>query len=107
MPVCEKRVDVVLGPNDYVILINLKVNGREYGQVPIVYQIPVDLAEDERAEFARTRITEIMKLLNEQGQKLVDELDSILPGNHMELRLAANNELEWLGTAPDTPEELT
>lgn len=94
---------VELGPHEYVVLINLIVDGRDMGQVPIVYLIPPELAEDERAAFARERVAEITAAINEQGQHLVKEMD---PHARMELVFNEKGDLAWLGKAPDDAREL-
>lgn len=98
----EREIVVDLGPDDYVVLVNLIVNGREYGQVPIVYRVPADLPIGDREEFARGRIAEITSMLQKQGERLVADL----PEGRMELRMTETGDLAWLGEAPDTPEGL-
>jgi hypothetical protein len=84
-----------------VVLVNLVINGRELGQVPITYTVPEGLTYEETAACARDRIAVITKLLQEHGERLVQELPD---GGRLEIMLGKNNDLSWLGQAPDTPE---
>lgn len=103
MPVCEKRTNVTLGPDEYVVIVNLSINGEEHGQVPIRYRVPAGTAT-ERREFALNKLAEISKMLNDQGEQLARDLpDSAVS---WELRIGDDDSLEWMGHAPDTPEEL-
>lgn len=104
MPVCEKRINVTLGPNEYVVLVNLSINGEEHGQVPIRYKVPEGTLEEKR-EFALDKLAEISKMLNEQGEQLVKDLPDAAVS--WELRIGDDDNLEWMGQAPDTPEGLT
>lgn len=107
MPLCEKKVPIVLGPNEYVILVDLAVNGKELGQVPLRYEVPEDLEGDALHEFVLGRVAEISKMLRVQGERLVTELDRLGAGGHFELRLDDHDDLTWVGKVPDDARELT
>lgn len=104
MQACEKRINVSLDPDEYVIIVNLSVNGQEHGQVPVRYRVPEGTLE-ERREFALNKLAAITKMLNEHGEQLARDLPDASVA--WELRIGDDDDsLEWMGHAPDTPEEL-
>lgn len=104
----RRAIAVDLGEGEFVVIVNVVVDGERVGRWPIFYYIPgaAGMTREQLAPLVQEKVTQITAALNERSRELMAQLEELGGMGSYELRLDENQDLTWLPKAPDDISEL-